>query len=586
MNHIYKVIFCKATGTFVAVAEYARAHGKKGGGTVGSIIESSESSQVTTGRYTVGLSGLTTLSAAVLLSLGLSTTAFAAADTCQELEIQTGNNIKCGSGTETDSGKSVAIGVNAKTTMDATNLDPTTGSGNNTAVGWGAEARGGNATSLGRESKALGGQSVAIGVDAVASASQSTAVGMTSKAYTANSTALGRGAQAGRQGSNEISATAIGSSAIAKFKDSVALGANSITTDVAPTNTGDQNDYRITGRPDAKAINATSVVSIGSAGSERRITNVAAGRINADSTDGVNGSQLYQTNELLLGGFELGQGDNGTKVADISPKERIDFINGTNTTAKVTADGTGANVAYNLNPDINITSVTTGNTRMNTSGIVINAANAAPNGLTPKNVILSNTGLDNGNQKIINVAPGTSDNDAVNVKQLNDKVASITTGSSATSSVVNGENTTVTSTTSGDNTAYKVNVNAQGVIDDAQLPVVYTDAAGNRVYAQTNPEGTITGYNTEQNGTGTPVETAGVITSVQSADGSTTKATKLSNVAAGTKATDAVNKGQLDRISTAGDTKTNILGSSTASNLGGGATYDSETGTVSAPSYS
>ncbi len=56
----------------------------------------------------------------------------------------------------------------------------------------------------------------------------------------------------------------------------------------------------------------------------------------------------------------------------------------------------------------------------------------------------------------------------------------------------------------------------------------------------------------------------------------------ISNVAAGTNATDAVNKGQLDALSTSSNNKTDALGNSTANNLGGGASYDSTTGAVSA----
>jgi len=61
---------------------------------------------------------------------------------------------------------------------------------------------------------------------------------------------------------------------------------------------------------------------------------------------------------------------------------------------------------------------------------------------------------------------------------------------------------------------------------------------------------------------------------------------KIVNVQDGSDAKDAVNKGQLDALATAGSTKTDALGNSTASNLGGGATYDDKTGTVSAPTYS
>ncbi|MFW2141612.1 hypothetical protein ACG94V_21770, partial [Acinetobacter sp. ULE_I001] len=60
---------------------------------------------------------------------------------------------------------------------------------------------------------------------------------------------------------------------------------------------------------------------------------------------------------------------------------------------------------------------------------------------------------------------------------------------------------------------------------------------------------------------------------------------KVENVADATAATDAVNKGQLDAATTASDNKTDALGNSTASNLGGGSSYDNKTGTVSAPNY-
>ena len=62
--------------------------------------------------------------------------------------------------------------------------------------------------------------------------------------------------------------------------------------------------------------------------------------------------------------------------------------------------------------------------------------------------------------------------------------------------------------------------------------------------------------------------------------------TNISNVAAATTADQAVNKGQLDAATAAADGKTDALGTSTASNLGGGATYNSTTGAVSAPTYS
>ncbi|WP_456318984.1 YadA-like family protein [Acinetobacter nosocomialis] len=61
---------------------------------------------------------------------------------------------------------------------------------------------------------------------------------------------------------------------------------------------------------------------------------------------------------------------------------------------------------------------------------------------------------------------------------------------------------------------------------------------------------------------------------------------KITNVAAGTNATDAVNVSQLGAVTTAANTRTDALGTSTAGNLGGGAVYNPVTGAVSSPIYS
>ncbi|MDR5784706.1 hypothetical protein QCE63_35545, partial [Caballeronia sp. LZ065] len=45
--------------------------------------------------------------------------------------------------------------------------------------------------------------------------------------------------------------------------------------------------------------NATSTVSVGAPGAERTITNVAAGRLSGTSTDAVNGSQLFASNQAI-----------------------------------------------------------------------------------------------------------------------------------------------------------------------------------------------------------------------------------------------------------------------------------------------
>ncbi|WP_373683784.1 hypothetical protein, partial [Mycobacterium sp. KBS0706] len=72
----------------------------------------------------------------------------------------------------------------------------------------------------------------------------------------------------------------------------VALGSGSTTAAVVGT-----TSTKIAGTTyNFAGTTPTSTVSVGAVGAERTITNVAAGRIAVDSTDAVNGSQLFATN--------------------------------------------------------------------------------------------------------------------------------------------------------------------------------------------------------------------------------------------------------------------------------------------------
>ncbi|MEX3954360.1 hemagglutinin, partial [Paraburkholderia sp. EG287B] len=64
--------------------------------------------------------------------------------------------------------------------------------------------------------------------------------------------------------------------------------------------------------------NAKSTVSVGSAGKERTITNVAAGQLTASSTDAVNGSELFATNQQVT--------QNSTDISDL--QGNVTNING------------------------------------------------------------------------------------------------------------------------------------------------------------------------------------------------------------------------------------------------------------------
>src|SRR5262249_19063924 len=88
---------------------------------------------------------------------------------------------------------------------------------------------------------------------------------------------------------------AIGTNAVANDAGDIALGAHSTTAAVTPTSgaTIGGTHYVFAG------ANPTSAVSVGTNGAERQIQNVAAGQLNPNSTDAVNGSQLYATNQQV-----------------------------------------------------------------------------------------------------------------------------------------------------------------------------------------------------------------------------------------------------------------------------------------------
>ncbi len=118
------------------------------------------------------------------------------------------------------------------------------------------------AKSSGSGASASGTDSLAMGPAAVSSATNGVAIGNGAKASVANSVALGNGA-------------------------TTEAAAATTTATVAGT------DYALAGS------SPTGTVSVGTSGSERTITHVAAGRLSATSTDAVNGSQLHATNQAL-----------------------------------------------------------------------------------------------------------------------------------------------------------------------------------------------------------------------------------------------------------------------------------------------
>ena len=202
--------------------------------------------------------------------------------------------------------RSVVIGIAAKTmdTTDGGNISIGYGSqagqkvdsgssGLAAAVGMNAKATGWGSSAYGTEAKAQNSWSTAVGDWAQANTTKGrggTAIGTTAKADDDYATAVGLGAEA-----TAVNSTALGMQAKATQKDSVALGAGSVDRAATKETKGTiaLSDGTIRDYGNFAGSNPIGVVSVGAKDKERQIINVAAGKISADSTDAVNGSQLY-----------------------------------------------------------------------------------------------------------------------------------------------------------------------------------------------------------------------------------------------------------------------------------------------------
>ena len=171
------------------------------------------------------------------------------------------------------------------------------------------------------------------------------------------------------------------------------------------------------GNPTNTPSNKVNLVG-GTAGSPVTLGNVAPGTLSTTSTEAVNGSQLYATNQNVAKGINFGgtTGSNNYQLGDT-----INVKGDSNITSTTVNGG----VQLGLNPNLNVTSVTAtdaaGNqTVTNGGGVTITPA---AGGGSP--VSLTTGGLNNGGNKITNVAPGeisATSTDAVNGSQLHNAI--------------------------------------------------------------------------------------------------------------------------------------------------------------------
>ncbi|MGP5406421.1 YadA-like family protein [Psychrobacter celer] len=168
------------------------------------------------------------------------------------------------------------------------------------ALGEGAVINGEDSIAIGRGATAAAStrNGLAIGVRSssgnhAASLGDDATSGNYAVALGSKSTAQIGGTAIGRDSSAVSNATALGREAIAGQSGNVALGHQSVT---AAQHTG---TFAINNQPVAGLTSGAKTVSVGSAGAERQIQNVAPGVVDATSTDAINGSQLFATNEAI-----------------------------------------------------------------------------------------------------------------------------------------------------------------------------------------------------------------------------------------------------------------------------------------------
>ena len=297
---------------------------------------------------------------------------------------------------------------------------------------------------------------------------------------------------------------------------------------------------------------------------------VKEGKAGVDGKDGVDGiTRIFYNdkdgNEHQVATHDDGMkfaGDDGqtddTKVLKKHLNNVVDIVGGADKNKLTTNDNIGVNnvngklkvqLAKNVDLDAD-GSLTTGNTKVDNNGVTI----TAPAGGTTTDVKLTNTGLDNGGNKIVNVKAGENDTDAVNVKQLKDKVTTVESSDSSIK-VVDKNVAGQPGYDAAKGHQYDITINNQTVVEKAQTPVVYTNKDGDKLYKIVDPAtGNVT-FNTKPDGTGTTVQPADVIASMNNGGDSTTTPMKLNNV--GSTIADQAGNTYLDKIdAAAADNKT------------------------------
>ena len=447
-------------------------------------------------------------------------------DSSNALSLGTGNKITnsgealvIGNGGEAkDSKASIVMGVGAK--AENALIGVAIGNGaqalnkRTVAIGAGAKAEGEQSISIGTGNEVKGNKSSAIGdpsyIDTTATgthvqgndngtatnpikASESTFMGNTNLAGTAGTTGIHVVGNNNSVDSSNVMVMGNGVNVGTGLDGAVVLGNASSADQYAAATDSTINGvtFEAAGYAGNTGLNNGSIVSVGATGAERQIKNVAAGAVTATSTDAINGSQLYKTAETILKMPINMAGDSGDTVG-LKLGKTVNIKGSVASGADVTDGniavvGDKATSTLSLKMAKNLTGLTSGTfTDATGNQTVINGAGVTvtPTGTGATPISITTSGINAGNQEIKGVKKGTTDDAAVNKKQMDDALAGIsstlTINDGTTDGSVNlktgklkvvgesGANALVTTAVSGDTITVGTSTKLQNAVTAAE----------------------------------------------------------------------------------------------------------------------
>lgn len=338
------------------------------------------------------------------------------------------NSVTIGNGASSLGGANVAIGLGSKAGDQQHPFAPE-GANGATAVGTGAEATAYRAVAVGDLAKATKVDAIAMGTVAEAKGDKSLAIGFLAKANNSQSVALGSDAQTNAHAAvsvghkahaNGINSVAIGDSSVASGTSSMALGLNSrayhdnsvaLGNDSVTGASVSTSSMTVAGKTyDTAGSVAEGTISVGNDGKKRTVTNVAAGRVDENSTDAVNGSQLHAVIQgVNENADEIKKGLNFAADAGTSHKANLGdtiSIKGDGKNISTRIEGATLTVSMSDTPSFKTVTANT------VSGDTIKAGDT---------VTISSQGVDMGHTSLTNLKDGKispDSTDAVTGKQL------------------------------------------------------------------------------------------------------------------------------------------------------------------------